>query len=95
MRISRPCYDKYYRCPGWAGGGTRYAKKDRCDGGHLDYKIMDKAIWKWRFNRCDRCDVVTLPYVVRYVDWRFLVFWQIRNLKWWYKDRKAKKRWTS
>ncbi len=35
MRISRGCYDKYHRCPGWAGGGNKYAKVDRCNNGRL------------------------------------------------------------
>ena len=42
MRISRPCYDKPYRCPGWAGGGMRYAKVDRCSNGRTDiYSYQD------------------------------------------------------
>lgn len=75
MRISRPCYDKMHRCPGWAGEGTRYARVDRCDDGRLvggrDGSLWAGRWWRWRVNRCDTCDVVVLPYVVRYVDWRY------------------------
>lgn len=44
MRISRPCYDKPHRCPGWAGGGVRSAKVDRCkgDGGY----VRTRPRWK-------------------------------------------------
>jgi hypothetical protein len=68
MRLSRPCYDKPHRCPGWAGGGMRYAKVDRCDGGRLD---IYRSWWQWRINRCDTCGVYVLPYVVRWLDWRW------------------------
>lgn len=72
MRLSRPCYDKMHRCPGWAGGGIRYARKGRCEGGHLrDAKrehIYEGHFWRFRFNRCDTCDVLVLPYAVRWVD---------------------------
>jgi hypothetical protein len=75
MRLSRPCYDKMHRCPGWAGGGMRYAKVDRCADGRLhDPKrehIYEGRWWRWRFNRCDTCDVLVLPYVIRYVDPRW------------------------
>ena len=73
FRISRPCYDKYHRCPGWAGGGLRYAKVRRCDGGHLRYyneKRLNR-LWKWRLNRCPQCRVTVLPYHVRWLDWRW------------------------
>lgn len=67
IRISRPCYDKYHRCPGWNGGGLRYAKRDRCDGGYVtvDY---DKRCWTWRSHRCNKCRVIVLPYRVRWFD---------------------------
>lgn len=84
MRISRPCYDKFHRCPGWAGGGVKYAKRgSRCEGGHIavDY---DARLWKWRLWRCGTCDVVVLPYLVRWLDfgwWRWVLtssrrFWR-------------------
>jgi hypothetical protein len=71
VRISRPCYDKMHRCPGWAGGGMRYAKVERCDDGRLAGDIYRGFWWAWRVNRCDTCDVYVLPYVVRYLDWRW------------------------
>jgi hypothetical protein len=71
MRISRPDYDKAHRCPGWSGGGmTRYATVRRCDGGYLHGDIYAGRWWRFRMNRCDTCDLLVLPYVVRYLDWR-------------------------
>lgn len=72
MRLSRPCYNKPHRCPGWAGGGELYAKVQRCEGGRLN-GLHEKRLWRWRFNRCGSCDVVVLPYAVRLLDWRW---WQ-------------------
>jgi hypothetical protein len=72
VRLSRPCYDKMHRCPGWAGGGLRYARRDRCDNGHLGWQIYEGRLWRWRLNRCPACAVVVLPYVVRWVDWRWI-----------------------
>lgn len=81
MRISRPCYDKAHRCPGWAGGGMRYAEVQRCAGGHVGGgRLYDRPLWRFRFHRCDVCDVVVLPYVVRYVDvtyYRFLLRYRL------------------
>lgn len=57
MRLSRPCYDKPHRCPGWAGGGMKYAKTERCHGGHVTARSP------WWFGRCDTCGVVTWPWV--------------------------------
>lgn len=67
MRVSRPCYDKPHRCPGWAGGGAFYGRADRCISGRIsvDYEAR---LWQWRMWRCTACDVITLPYVVRWVD---------------------------
>jgi hypothetical protein len=79
MRLSRPCYDKVWRCPGWAGGGMRYAVRQRCDNGTLRIGFGRKW-WKFRFYHCDTCDVLVLPYVIRYVDWRDWK-WQIGF--WW------------
>lgn len=89
MRISRPCYDKMHRCPGWAGGGMRYAKRDRCDGGSLARVIdYDGRWWRWRTHVCPTCEVLVLPYVVRYVDWRW--YWSSVRSRvglWWRYDR--------
>lgn len=66
-RLSRGCYDKYHRCPGWIGGGLRYAKAERCDGGYITVNY-DARLWKWRTWRCNKCDVVVLPYITRWLD---------------------------
>lgn len=74
MRISRPCYDKIRRCPGWAGGGMRFAKVDRCDNGMLDSALYGRRCWRWRLNRCPACGVLVLPYAIRWIDpswWRY------------------------
>lgn len=73
IRISRPCYDKWWRCPGWAGGGMRYAKVDRCDGGSLVTREAWPVRRKWRFHRCSTCKVIVLPSVIRWVDPTWLV----------------------
>lgn len=69
MRLSRPCYDKPRRCPGWIGGGMLYPKRDRCKGGYLVNQY--NRGWRWRFHRCNSCDVLVLPQVVEWVDWRW------------------------
>lgn len=85
MRLSRLCYDKAHRCPGWNGGGNHYPKGvSRCEGGRIN--LYDKRLWRWRFHRCDTCNVVTWPYVTRYLDptnWGTEIRWQIRKLKDW------------
>lgn len=69
-RWSRPCYDKYHRCPRWAGPGLRYAKVQRCPGGSIGGANgwTERRFPKWRVNRCDRCNVRVLPYNVRWID---------------------------
>ena len=79
MRISRPCYDKMHRCPGWAGGGDLCAKVDRCDNGRITVPY-GQPFWKWRFCRCDTCGVLVLPWMVRWLDWRWIRY-ALRN-KW-------------
>lgn len=89
MRLSRPCYDKPWRCPGWAGGGMRYAKRDRCEGGRMLGWNHGEQRWPhlW-FHRCNTCDVVTLPFALRWVisvDWWGVVTrraaWRLES--WW------------
>lgn len=85
-RLSRLCYDKGHRCPGWAGGGMRSAKEMRCAGGRIsalgyadgepDSHPLNHP---WRFGHCHRCDVVTWPSVTRWLDWRWLR-WEIECL---------------
>lgn len=93
MRLSRHCYDKSHRCPGWRGGGVRFAKVDRCDGGHIQIDYSSRWKRNWRFHRCDTCDVVCWPIVVRELDWRWWG-WRISNWRsrisdwrWWWIDR--------
>lgn len=81
--ISRPCYDKPRRCPGWAGGGWWGARHSYCrDGGYLpiDY---DDPWWQWKTHTCPKCGVVVLPYKVRLLSPR----------TWWYKVRYARNSW--
>jgi hypothetical protein len=89
QRFSRPCYDKYHRCPGWNGGGTRSAKVDRCEGGYLSYFTDDrlKRLWRWRFNQCPKCHVIVFPWVIRYVDPMYWWRWKRRDLVRWWEDR--------
>lgn len=75
-RLSRPCYDKPWRCPGWAGGGMNYAEINRCpDGGLLpDIGVGPSRWWTWRMARCPECGVLVLPYLARWLDWRWLTY---------------------
>lgn len=65
MRLSRPCYDKPHRCPGWAGGGWKSSNdKHPCDNGSIRTRVPKGDLtpfWdelrypgtdKWRFGRC-------------------------------------------
>jgi hypothetical protein len=92
VRISRPCYDKFHRCPGWAGGGMLYAKVDRCEGGRLPDDAYDSRLWKWRINQCATCGVYVLPYVIRWLDWRqwdYVVRSAVRDLRYWWGTRRG------
>lgn len=89
-RVSRPCFDKFHRCPGWAGGGTRYAKVRRCDDGHIRYYDDDghHRLWQWRCFRCPKCRVIVLPYLIRWLDWRYVWYWKLCRIpgdvnSWW------------
>jgi hypothetical protein len=42
----------------------------RCHNGFL-VNVYGRPLWRWRINRCPTCGVYVLPYVVRYVDWRW------------------------
>lgn len=84
-KLSRGCYDKYRRCPGWAGGGWKYAKHKLCHGdrgGYLKVDYEDRW-WKWKIHRCDNCDVVVLPYMFRWTSPR----------AWWYEIKYARNSW--
>lgn len=87
VRFSRPCYDKFHRCPGWIGGGPRYAKRKRCEAGRIRVDYDDRW-WAWKFWPCDECNVVVLPYHSRKLSIPFLVGearWKLRN---WREDRR-------
>lgn len=78
MYLRRHCYDKPWRCPGWAGGGWTHPKTKRCDGGRLDvYDRVMRPWWfpLWRFSRCGRCDVRAVPLITKWVDPTWLNFW--------------------
>ena len=66
--ISRPNYDKPWRCPIWSGPGLLNAAHPRkCDGGSTASQ-WDKPLASWRFHRCPKCGCIILPYVIRHVD---------------------------
>ena len=67
IRLSRPCYDKAHRCPGWAGGGLKYARRVRCTNGYISIDYTNRW-WRWRTWTCNTCNVVTLPSVVRWTS---------------------------
>lgn len=85
--LRRHCYDKFWRCPGWAGGGWRSPRRQRCAGGSLlvpDSWNRDRTAvlppdrwWRWRWHRCRKCDVVTLPVAVQWIDPTWWA-WKIR-----------------
>lgn len=93
MRISRPCYDKPRRCPGWAGGGWRYAKTRRCLDGHVQWPHGVR----WWFGRCDTCGVIVLPYAVSITSprmWAWSIRYRAGHLAdWWRYDRHRPRRW--
>lgn len=89
MRLSRHCYDKPRRCPGWAGGGFSYAEVQTCDNGsiqllddHTGSLFITRIKRNWSFHRCDTCDVVCWPIVVRWLDYRWWQWWLTRNVRW-------------
>lgn len=82
MRLSRPCYDKPHHCPGWAGGGMRYSKVDRCGLVPAAGVVMVRGdrnrgpgMEPWRFGRCDTCRTITWPYITRWLDPTWTVEW--------------------
>lgn len=77
MRISRPCYNKPHRCPGWAGGGMRYAKVDRCVNGYLPDEMCQQKFRRLKMHQCEACGVFVLPLAIQYVDplwWHYKLF---------------------
>jgi hypothetical protein len=87
VRLSRHCYDKPHRCPGWAGGGAKYPKgESRCNNGHIQIDYSNWWTRDWTFHRCDKCDVVCWPIVVRELDWHWWR-WRLHDWKYWWNDR--------
>jgi hypothetical protein len=79
LGISRPCYNKFHRCPGGSGGGIHSARVEQCDGGYLGAHY-DAPHWKWRVTRCPKCDVLVLPYMIRYLDPAYLLKWELTRV---------------
>lgn len=95
VRIARPCYDKFWRCPGWAGPGWKRNKQDGnwCENGGGSYGAIDwDERWKllgrelyaprWRSWRCPECSTLVLPSQIRYIDprhWRYAIPWWIKD----------------
>lgn len=90
MRLSRTCYDKPHRCPGWAGGGWHYAKEDRCENGSIRVRVPLEGypgewdypnLHKWRFGFCTRCDVRTWPTITKKLDPSYWITrWKISRI---------------
>ncbi len=85
--FTRLNYDKVRRCPGWSGPGWIGPKNDeRCPGAMLWYDAPKN--WQWRFHACPECQIVTIPFVTRWLDytwWDFIfrcrIPWAIGNWK--------------
>ena len=74
-KLSRSCWDKPHRCPGWAGAGWKFPKQDYCDGGYITYGMSKETLAslpadvkypRWfHFGQCNKCTVRVLPYWTR------------------------------
>ena len=64
-RVARPCYDKHWRCPGWAGSGWNWAETDTCpnEGYAPQHRRFSKGPWI-----CPKCRTLVLPYWIRRLD---------------------------
>lgn len=79
--FSRHCYDKPHRCPGWAGGGMKYAKVDRCpNSGRINVDYDDRW-YRWKFHHCTDCTVTCWPILVQELDYTWWA-WRFRRLGW-------------
>lgn len=87
MRLSRHCYDKPRRCPGWNGGGFTYAKVQRCDNGSIQINYSSRWKRDWTFHRCDTCDVVCWPIVTQELDPAYWRHWHLYQFKNWTQER--------
>lgn len=75
--IRQGCYDKYHRCPGWAGAGFRYTFHPVCGGG----LVPDAYGRKWWFRFHPECGTLVLPYYSRYLDPEWLARTAGRNIR--------------
>ncbi len=97
-KLSRPCYDKPHRCPGWAGGGWTYPPTARCVGGYITYGMSREEFaalgeLRWRryprpfaLGQCTQCDVIVLPSWTRKLSllwWRRVLWCKFTNWLWW------------
>lgn len=77
MRISRSCWDKPRRCPGWAGAGWNYraalAERTYCHNGSVTFPHR----W-WSLGVCDECGVRVLPYWTRLLFPTY--YWGMRGI---------------
>jgi hypothetical protein len=49
VRISRPCWDKPHRCPGWAGAGWKFPKEDYCPPSGEKPGYVERRMFKGYF----------------------------------------------
>lgn len=89
MGFRRHCYDKPWRCPGWAGGGWKRPsdKRDICDGG--SFAPHWKSGCQWHFHKCYWCGTVAVPLVTRWLDptwWKFVLTRKVPQWLEWRRD---------
>lgn len=82
MRLSRHCYDKPRRCPGWAGGGWTGSEVSRCDSGMLRTFLGTHTDpwYDFRWHRCTKCDVLAVPVAVQWLDPTWVWWWAGRRI---------------
>jgi hypothetical protein len=100
MGLRRHCYNKPWRCPGWAGGGwsTPTRKRDIClhGGSFAGMWGSDRDRWYlWRWHKCSMCGTVAIPYVTRWLDPTFLQhhvwLYGMTLREWWQWKRRMKR----
>lgn len=69
MRVMRKNYDKPHQCPAWSGPGYVYKGDLGCPGRSIHGLYYGK-LWQWKCHRHAPCGTLTLPYVLRWLDWR-------------------------
>src|ERR1700744_1005366 len=89
MKLRRLNYDKVHRCPGWDGPAFKGPRKgDDCPSGSFAgvggfyYREDCSERSKWerelRFIKCEKCGIVCLPYITRWLDYTYLL-WKVRK----------------